>query len=82
MYQDTDSLVLEVRVPLNGDYYEDVKKHRHLYDLSNCGTDPTKPIHYIDELDKKNKKKPLQMKLECGSTIITEFVCTGKSHTH
>jgi hypothetical protein len=47
MYQDTDSLVLEVRVPLNGDYYEDVKKHRHLYDLSNCGTDPTKPIHYI-----------------------------------
>ncbi len=53
MYQDTDSLVIEVRTPLNGDYYEDVKNNRHLYDLSNCGTDTTKPIHYIEEIDKK-----------------------------
>ncbi len=78
LYNDTDSLVIEVHVPLDGDYYEDVKQNRHKYDLSNCGTDPTKPIHYIPELDKQNKKKPLQFKLECGSTVISEMVCTGK----
>ena len=69
---------MEISVPLNEDYYEDVKKYRSKYDLSNCGTDPSKPIHYEPETDKKNKKKPLTMKLECGNTIISEFVATGK----
>ncbi len=59
------------------------KSDRHLFDLSNCGTDPNKPIHYIPEIDAKNKKRPLTMKIESGSVPDVEVVALcKKAYSH
>ncbi|KAK3107612.1 hypothetical protein FSP39_018279 [Pinctada imbricata] len=66
LFTDTDSLMYEIETD---DIYMDMKKQKHLFDLSNYS-----PDHPSGLYDETNKKVVLKMKDECGGKYFS--LCT------
>ena len=64
LYTDTDSLLLKIKTE---NVYQDMAKHSHLYDMSDCPEDH--PLHST-----ANKKVLGKMKDECAGHPIAEYV--------